>query len=79
MGTVIRELFPGEILYRQGDPSDCAWLVEHAVVDRATALFGREFDRAALDEPRAVGRIALAIEDLAREQFTDDGAHRSSP
>jgi hypothetical protein len=33
MSTVIRELFSGEILYRQGDPSDCAWLVERGAIE----------------------------------------------
>jgi EAL domain-containing protein (putative c-di-GMP-specific phosphodiesterase class I) len=46
MGTVIRELFAGEILYRQGDPSDCAWLIEKGAIElhseqgRRTTLHG---------------------------------------
>src|SRR5690606_1935617 len=28
MATIRRELFPGEILFRQGEPAGCAWLVE---------------------------------------------------
>jgi len=26
--TIRRELFAGEMLYQQGDASDCAWLIE---------------------------------------------------
>ena len=28
-----RELFAGEVLYRQGDPSDCAWLIERGAIE----------------------------------------------
>ena len=28
MATIRRSLFAGEVLYRQGDPADCAWLIE---------------------------------------------------
>ena len=46
MSTVIRELFAGEVLYRQGDPSDCAWLIERGAIElhseqgRRTTLHG---------------------------------------
>ena len=32
MATIRRELFPGEVLFRQGDPAGCAWLVEHGEI-----------------------------------------------
>ena len=32
MATIRRELFPGEVLFRQGDPAGCAWLVERGEV-----------------------------------------------
>ena len=38
--AIRRELFAGEVLYRQGDPSDCAWLVEHGNVE-LVSLQGR--------------------------------------
>ncbi len=46
MSTVIRELFAGEVLYRQHDPSDCAWLIERGAIElhseqgRRTTLHG---------------------------------------
>ncbi|HET8819649.1 MAG TPA: EAL domain-containing protein [Xanthomonadaceae bacterium] len=33
MATIRRELFPGEVLFRQGDPAGCAWLVESGEVE----------------------------------------------
>ena len=38
--AIRRELFPGEVLYHQGEPSDCAWLVEQGIVE-LTSLQGR--------------------------------------
>lgn len=32
MATIRRELFPGEVLFSQGDPAGCAWLVERGEV-----------------------------------------------
>jgi len=32
VATIRRELFPGEVLFRQGDPAGCAWLVERGEV-----------------------------------------------
>ena len=32
MATIRRELFPGEVLFTQGDPAGCAWLVERGEV-----------------------------------------------
>lgn len=32
MATIRRELFPGEVLFRQGEPAGCAWLVERGEV-----------------------------------------------
>ena len=33
MATIRRELFPGEVLFRQDDPAGCAWLVESGQVE----------------------------------------------
>ena len=33
MATIRRELFPGEVLFRQDDPAGCAWLVESGEVE----------------------------------------------
>jgi len=38
--TIRRELFAGEVLYRQGDVSDCAWLIERGSIE-LSSLQGR--------------------------------------
>ncbi|MFS8063523.1 MAG: EAL domain-containing protein [Luteimonas sp.] len=62
-----RELFAGEVLYRQGDPSDCAWLVEQGAIE-LTSLQGR----------RAVGGGVLGPGELIGELGMLDGAPRSA-
>jgi EAL domain-containing protein (putative c-di-GMP-specific phosphodiesterase class I) len=42
--AIRRELFAGEVLYRQGDPSDCAWLVESGQVE-LVSVHGRRTSR----------------------------------
>ena len=37
MATIRRSLFAGEVLYRQGDPADCAWLIESGRVVLASS------------------------------------------
>ena len=37
MATIRRSLFAGEVLYRQGDPADCAWLIESGQVALASS------------------------------------------
>lgn len=37
MATIRRSLFAGEVLYRQGDPADCAWLIESGQVVLASS------------------------------------------
>jgi EAL domain-containing protein (putative c-di-GMP-specific phosphodiesterase class I) len=62
-----RELFAGEVLYRQGDPSDCAWLVEQGAIE-LTSLQGR----------RTVGHGVLGPGELIGELGMLDGAPRSA-
>ena len=62
-----RELFAGEVLYRQGDPSDCAWLVESGAIE-LTSLQGR----------RTVGHGVLGPGELIGELGMLDGAPRSA-
>ena len=61
-----RELFAGEVLYRQGDPSDCAWLVESGAIE-LTSMQGR----------RTVGHM-LGPGELIGELGMLDGAPRSA-
>jgi EAL domain-containing protein (putative c-di-GMP-specific phosphodiesterase class I) len=70
MGTVMttrRELFAGEVLYRQGDPSDCAWLVESGAIE-LTSVQGR----------RTLGHGVLGPGELIGELGMLDGAPRSA-
>ena len=62
-----RELFAGEVLYRQGDPSDCAWLVESGAIE-LTSMQGR----------RTVGHGVLGPGELIGELGMLDGAPRSA-
>jgi EAL domain-containing protein (putative c-di-GMP-specific phosphodiesterase class I) len=62
-----RELFAGEVLYRQGDPSDCAWLVEQGAIE-LTSMQGR----------RTVGHGVLGPGELIGELGMLDGAPRSA-
>ena len=32
MATIRRSLFAGEVLYRQGEAADCAWLIESGAI-----------------------------------------------
>lgn len=65
--TVRRELFSGEVLFRQGDPSDCAWLVERGGIDLVSSQ-GR----------RSVGHGLLGPGELIGELGMLDGAPRSA-
>jgi EAL domain-containing protein (putative c-di-GMP-specific phosphodiesterase class I) len=70
MGNVMttrRELFAGEVLYRQGDPSDCAWLVESGAIE-LTSVQGR----------RTLGHGVLGPGELIGELGMLDGAPRSA-
>ena len=44
MATIRRSLFAGEVLYRQGDPADCAWLIESGQVALASSDGQRRHD-----------------------------------
>ena len=59
MGTVIRELFPGEILYRQGDPSDCAWLVERGAIELHSEQGRRTIHHGVLGPGELIGELGM--------------------
>ncbi len=67
MGSVTRELFAGEVLYRQGDPSDCAWLIERGAIE-LVSVQGR----------RTISHGVLGPGDLIGELGMLDGAPRSA-
>jgi EAL domain-containing protein (putative c-di-GMP-specific phosphodiesterase class I) len=57
--AIRRELFPGEVLYHQGEPSDCAWLIEQGVIELAT-LQGRRSSPLGLFGPgELIGELGM--------------------
>jgi EAL domain-containing protein (putative c-di-GMP-specific phosphodiesterase class I) len=59
MSTVIRELFNGEVLYRQGDPSDCAWLVERGAIELTSQQGRRTVQHAVLGPGELIGELGM--------------------
>jgi EAL domain-containing protein (putative c-di-GMP-specific phosphodiesterase class I) len=59
MSTVIRELFSGEILYRQGDPSDCAWLVERGAIELHSEQGRRTIQHVVLGPGELIGELGM--------------------
>jgi EAL domain-containing protein (putative c-di-GMP-specific phosphodiesterase class I) len=65
--SIRRELFAGEVLYRQGDPSDCAWLVESGQVELVSVQGRRTSRHGVLGAGELIGELGLL-----------DGAPRSA-
>jgi EAL domain-containing protein (putative c-di-GMP-specific phosphodiesterase class I) len=59
MSNVIRELFPGEILYRQGDASDCAWLIERGAIELHSQQGRRSVVHATLGPGELIGELGM--------------------
>jgi EAL domain-containing protein (putative c-di-GMP-specific phosphodiesterase class I) len=57
--TIRRELFAGEVLYTQGEPSDCAWLIERGAVELVSVNGRRETRRGVLGPGELIGEIGL--------------------
>ena len=57
--TIRRELFAGEVLYSQGEASDCAWLIERGAVELVSAHGRREIRRGVLGPGELIGEIGL--------------------
>jgi EAL domain-containing protein (putative c-di-GMP-specific phosphodiesterase class I) len=60
-------LFAGEVLYRQGEPSDCAWLVERGSVELVSRQGRREISHGVLGPGELIGELGML-----------DGAPRSA-
>ena len=57
--SIRRELFAGEVLYQQGEPSDCAWLVESGQVE-LVSVHGRRTSRHGVMGPgELIGELGL--------------------
>ena len=65
--AIRRELFAGEVLYRQGDPTDCAWLVESGQVELVSVQGRRTSRHGLLGAGELIGELGLL-----------DGAARSA-
>jgi EAL domain-containing protein (putative c-di-GMP-specific phosphodiesterase class I) len=65
--AIQRELFAGEVLYRQGDPSDCAWLVERGTIELVSVQGRREISHGVLGPGELIGELGML-----------DGAPRSA-
>ena len=59
MDAVRRELFAGEILYQQGDPSDCAWLVESGAIQLSAARGGEAAVHGVVGPGELIGELGL--------------------
>lgn len=67
MGSITRDLFPGEVLYQQGDPSDCAWLIERGAIELASMQGRRTINHGVLGPGELIGELGML-----------DGAPRSA-
>ena len=65
--AIRRELFAGEVLYRQGDPTDCAWLVESGQIELVSVQGRRTSRHGVLGAGELIGELGLL-----------DGAPRSA-
>lgn len=57
--AIRRELFTGEALFRQGDPSDCAWLVESGQVELVSVHGRRTTRHGVLGAGELIGELGL--------------------
>jgi diguanylate cyclase len=65
--AIRRELFAGEVLYRQGEASDCAWLVERGTIELVSVQGRREISHGVLGQGNLIGELGML-----------DGAPRSA-
>ena len=57
--AVRRELFAGEVLYRQGDAADAAWLIESGEIELTSQQAGREVAHGVFGAGEMLGEVAL--------------------
>jgi EAL domain-containing protein (putative c-di-GMP-specific phosphodiesterase class I) len=57
--TIRRELFAGEVLYRQGDPSDCAWLIERGSIELTSVQGRRNSHLGAFGPGELIGELGM--------------------
>ncbi|WP_147653387.1 EAL domain-containing protein [Vulcaniibacterium gelatinicum] len=57
--AVTRELFDGEILYRQGDPADCAWLIERGAIELTSQQGRRTVHHGVFGPGELIGELGM--------------------
>jgi EAL domain-containing protein (putative c-di-GMP-specific phosphodiesterase class I) len=57
--TIRRELFAGEMLYQQGDASDCAWLIEHGTIELTSTLGRRTSHLGVFGPGELIGELGM--------------------
>ena len=67
--AIRRELFAGEVLYRQGDVSDCAWLLESGTVELVSVTGRRVASHGVFGPGELIGELGQVISEL---RFTHD-------
>lgn len=56
---ITRELFDGEILYRQGDPADCAWLIERGAIELTSQQGRRTVHHGVFGPGELIGELGM--------------------
>ncbi len=59
MATIRRSLFAGEVLYRQGEPADCAWLIESGQVALSSHDGRRQREHGLYGPGEMIGELAM--------------------
>jgi EAL domain-containing protein (putative c-di-GMP-specific phosphodiesterase class I) len=57
--AVRRELFAGEVLYRQGEPAESAWLIESGEIELSSLQAGRKVSQGVFGAGEMLGEVAL--------------------
>ena len=59
MATIRRSLFAGEVLYRQGEPADCAWLIESGQIALSSNDGRRQHEHGLYGTGEMIGELAM--------------------
>jgi len=65
MSSIRRELFAGEVLFQQGEASNCAWLIEQGSIELASQLGRRSLSQGVLGPGELIGELSL-LDDAPR-------------
>jgi len=59
MATIRRSLFAGEVLYQQGEPADCAWLIESGEIALTSDDGRRRYEHGHYGPGEMIGELAM--------------------